>query len=386
VLRAAFGAGLLAIAPLAMAQGCVIPINSVGATDGGNTSEGAIAGDATLPTGTWTNVTSNLANLPSQCGNMSSVFTKPDEDVLIAGVAAQGLWASKNGNATWELLGGGTADAGDGIFNRPLALVYDPRAPSQFWESGIYDSNAFFLTKDDGATFTALGAVDPHGSDLLSVDLTDPNRKTLIAGGHEQPQTLYKSTDGGLTWANVGAGLPAGSNSSYPLVLDALTYLVGCGGIEGGPSGVYRTADGGSTWAAATASGGGAAPLWMADGLTIYWPGPRGAGMTRSSDKGQTWSDVTGAGVLSSVQPIELPDHRIATIAGSQSGPSYVAVSSDGATWTPVSSALPYGDASGLVYSAARKAFYIWHFTCGSGTVPVPADAIMSYAFDYQSG
>jgi hypothetical protein len=88
---------------------------------------------------------------------------------------------------------------------------------------------------------------------------------------------------------------------------------------------------------------------------------------------------------VSQWSPVELPDHRIATIAGPVYGPFYVAVSSDnGVTWTPVSSTLPFTDARGLVYSGPRKAFYTWHFPCGSGTVPVPSDAIMSYAFDYQ--
>ena len=55
-----------------------------------------------------------------------------------------------------------------------------------------------------------------------------------------------------------------------------------------------------------------------------------------------------------------------------------------GSTWTTVTAALPYQDAVGLVYSAQQKAFFIWHQTCGfGGPVPVPADAIMRFDFDY---
>ena len=47
---------------------------------------------------------------------------------------------------------------------------------------------------------------------------------------------------------------------------------------------------------------------------------------------------------------------------------------------------LPYSDAVGLAYSKFQKAFYIWHFTCGfNGPIPVPADAVMRYPFDYQT-
>jgi hypothetical protein len=39
---------------------------------------------------------------------------------------------------------------------------------------------------------------------------------------------------------------------------------------------------------------------------------------------------------------------------------------------------------TGIVYSVQRKAFYVWHWTCGSAQeVPVPAHGITSYAFDY---
>jgi hypothetical protein len=36
------------------------------------------------------------------------------------------------------------------------------------------------------------------------------------------------------------------------------------------------------------------------------------------------------------------------------------------------------------VYSAPRKAFFIWHWTCGQNA-PVPNDAIMQFPFDYET-
>jgi len=43
--------------------------------------------------GNWVNVTSNLAGMASECGNMTYVSAKPNEDLVIAGVAQRGLWA-----------------------------------------------------------------------------------------------------------------------------------------------------------------------------------------------------------------------------------------------------------------------------------------------------
>jgi hypothetical protein len=87
---------------------------------------------------------------------------------------------------------------------------------------------------------------------------------------------------------------------------------------------------------------------------------------------------------IGSFQPIELPDGRIATI-GPEYGTQYVLLSGDhGVTWKPATSALPFPDEVGVLYSSQRRAFYVWHLTCGPAAVPVPADAIMRFDFDYQ--
>jgi photosystem II stability/assembly factor-like uncharacterized protein len=215
----------------------------------------------------------------------------------------------------------------------------------------------------------------------VSIDFSDPNRQTLLAGGHEEAQTVYRSTDGGMTWNNIGAGLPADTDCSFPQVIDSLTYLVGCDGEGGGPTGVYRTTDGGKTWKSTTKAGGIYAPLLASDG-SIYWSSPGGTGMARSTDHGETWSNVVvESGAVGSFHPIELPDGRIATI-GPEVGTEYVQASADhGATWNPVTPALPFTDAVGLVYSSQRQAFYVWQFTCGPGNVPVPSNAVVR--FDY---
>jgi photosystem II stability/assembly factor-like uncharacterized protein len=72
--------------------------------------------------------------------------------------------------------------------------VYDPENPNTYWESGIYNDGGVFRTDDGGATFQPLGNVTHI--DAVSVDLTDPDRSTLLAGAHEQ-SVLLRSGDGG---------------------------------------------------------------------------------------------------------------------------------------------------------------------------------------------
>ena len=228
----------------------------------------------------------------------------------------------------------------------------------------------------------------PNNTDWLSVDFSDPDRKTMLAGGHESAQTLYRSSDKGATWSEIGGGLPVKTNCTMPLLINPKTYLVGCGGYGGGVTGVYRTSDGAATWSQVTASGGGSPPLLASDG-TIYWVGVDGS-VTRSSDSGQTWTEVAAAGTIglwqgniTSVTPIELPGKQLAAV-----GKTAIVVSSDrGAHWSPVTPDLPIDRdqmVRGVVYSPVRKAFYIWHSTCSSfnNDIPIPADAIMR--FDWQ--
>ena len=76
---------------------------------------GAGGGTATtIFTTPWVNATGKLlAGMVSDCGNMSYVSAKPDEDLLIAGIALDGLWSSTDGGATWNPMGTWTQLEGD---------------------------------------------------------------------------------------------------------------------------------------------------------------------------------------------------------------------------------------------------------------------------------
>jgi hypothetical protein len=337
----------------------------------GKGAGGSAGSGAGAPPSAWVNVTSNLANLPSECGNLTLVSATPGSSTVIAGVAKVGLYATTDGGAHWDALGTGAGSAV--ITNRPSSIVYDPEHPGTFWESGIYNGGGVYRTTDDGETFEQLG--DIGHNDLVSVDFGDPERKTLLVGGHEQKQTLYLSRDGGQTFDQIGKSLPADSHfSSAPLVLDAQTFLVGSCGYGDGACGVYRSEDGGDTWARASDLAVVARPLWASDD-SIYWPLIYDGGVAHGLDAGKVWSQA-GQGLVS-WYPVELPDGRVLTLGG-----DHVVVSADqGMTWTPVGETLPF-KASGVTYSVQTKTLFIWHWDCGS---VVLSDAIAAAGFDYAS-
>jgi hypothetical protein len=309
----------------------------------------------------WVNVTANLANMPSECGNLCLLSVVPGQDKIIAGIAKQGLWQTSNGGATWTQLGQGAGS--DPIINRPSRIVYDPVNPAIFWESGIYNSFGVYRTGDGGEVFRHLGKITHD--DYVSIDFSDAKRLTLLAGGHEQSQKVWKSVDGGQTWTNIGANLPSGSKfSSNPLLLDATTYLVNCSGWGKGTGGVFRTTDAGATWKQVSALEANGAPLVASDN-TIYWPLVYDRGVIRSTDKGETWTQACGSGAIKGSRLIELPDTRLAV-----TGNKCVKISSDkGTTWTQAGDPAPIQPA-GVVYSPARQAFYIWNWDCGNKVLP----------------
>lgn len=318
----------------------------------------------------WENVTGNLAGMASECGNLTLVSAVPQSAAVIAGVATQGLWSNTGGTA-WTQLGQGGGSAT--ITNRPSWLVYDAAHAGTFWESGFYDGTGaarggVFKTTDSGSTFAQLGTVTIN--DYVSVDFTDSNRQTLLAGGHEQSQTVYRSTNGGSTWTNVGANLPAGTKfSSIPIALTNLIHVVNAQGYNATTEGIYRSTNGGSSWSQAYSSGPELPPLLASNG-DIYWA--HGSELLRSVDQGANWTAV-GSG-LSTITPIQLTDGTII----STSSTSLLSSTNGGVTWTAFGPTTPFSPKS-VAYSSGQHAYFISQQDCNS---TVMSDAVARYALN----
>jgi hypothetical protein len=334
-----------------------------GVDGGGN---GIVSGS---PTGSWVNVTGSLAELSSECGNSGFITASPHENVVMAGIAKNGIYASSDGAETWSPRGVGAGSAA--IRTRISQVIFDPDDPDTYYVAGTYAQPGLFVTKDNGTTFRSLG--EAWHNDTMSVDFTDPERKTILAGTHEQSKIIWLTQDGGRSWRNIGAKFPDPNWSLYVHVVDAQTFMVGCPG-----SGVYRSTDAGESWTKVTTLGGGAAPLLTSDG-SIYWPSANGD-LGLSTDNGESWREVAPGSVLYPIAPIELPDGRIAT-----RGYAGVLVSGDqGAHWTNVAPREPFDDPGHLyvlAYSGHEKAFFVAQWTCD---VALPEEAFVRYDWDYE--
>lgn len=308
------------------------------------------AADRVSVAGEWTDLTANLVGLPSTCGNLSNVAAHPTNRTVITGVSKHGLWQLNETGSEWTPIG--TDPASDTIGNRTKSVFFDPSDELRFWQNGSYGPGAY-RTDDGGRTFQRLG--DIAHLDYLSVDLTDPDRQTALAGVHESTN-VFRTIDGGQTWTSLADNLPVDAGfTAYPLVINADTYLLGSN--KGSGSGIFRSVDGGATWTMVSDIAM-SSPALVVDG-TIYWLASGGEGLVASRDGGLTFQLAGGRTGGTPVSLLQLPGGLLAT-----HNDSSVLVSSDeGRTWSPVGPEMPVKP-WGLTYSHARESFFIWRFSC----------------------
>jgi photosystem II stability/assembly factor-like uncharacterized protein len=137
----------------------------------------------------WINVTHNVGGEKWGYAGVCLLAAVPQTTSVIAGVSEAGLWCSDDLGASWRKLAPNDQEQ---IRNRPHQIVFDPAEPQRFWISGCYGASPF-VTADTGKTFQRLGTLTHMNG--VGVDFTDPQRKTLVVGLHEQARSVHKSTD-----------------------------------------------------------------------------------------------------------------------------------------------------------------------------------------------
>lgn len=318
--------------------------------------------------GAWVNATGSLAGVTTDCGEIQGMWAVPNVNEVIAGVTENGLWATSDGGTTWAKQGGTTGSA---MGFRGTGMVFDPVSPNTWWVCGIYPSSSgIFKTTDAGTTWTPLGPNNAH--DGMAVDFSDSQRKLLLAGGHEQTQTLYKSTDGGSNWSNVGSALPGSGYTSFPYIINTQTWLMT---VQN--AGIYRTTDGGGTWSLACATSPNSTIHQSSTGV-LWCIGSQK--VLKGSSDGLTWTTINVASY--SAAPIEVPGGKIAIVSSTG-----ISLSADlGVTWKTFAHPIPTAITSdnnaviALVYNSVSGAFYTFAWNCtGFSGYPMPSNEVWRY-------
>ncbi len=188
---------------------------------------------------------------------------------IFIAAATGGVWETTNNGVTWSPIfkDEGTHSVGDiAVHQADTNIIWvgtGERAnrQSSSWGDGVYKST------DGGRSWTNMGLHDSHHIGRIVLHPTDPNTIYVAALGHlwgpNEERGLYMSEDGGNTWTrplfvdqNTGV-VDVAMDPSDPAVMYAATYQrrrrpYGFDG--GGPgSGLHKSTDGGRTWRKLTA-------------------------------------------------------------------------------------------------------------------------------------
>lgn len=205
---------------------------------GGSVSLGAIALDPSDPDIVWLGT-----------GEQNSVRSSSFGD---------GVYRSEDGGRTWRHMGlEGSRHVGRILIHPNDPNVVYVAAMGSLW--GPNPERGLYRTLDGGATWQKVleiseytGVVDvtmdPRDPDLLLAATFQRERRqwSMLGGGPEGG--LFRSEDGGDTWARVGGGFPQG-----PVGRIGITYCQGSpdtlyGSAVGPDGGIFRSTDGGTTW------------------------------------------------------------------------------------------------------------------------------------------
>ncbi len=197
-----------------------------------------------------------------------SAIDAVDQDgriTVFVGSASGGVWKSVNGGTTYRP-----------VFDRQSAqsigaVTIDPSNPKIVWvgtgEAWVRNSvsvgDGVYKSTDGGENWTNVGLKDSEHIAKILVDPADGNNVLVCAMGHlwddNDERGVYKTTDGGQTWKKVlagangasGCGLLAMSQQEPKTIYASMWDFRRQGWTfrSGGPgSGLFKSTDGGDHW------------------------------------------------------------------------------------------------------------------------------------------
>lgn len=235
-----------------------------------------------------------------------------DPNVYYAGAASGGVWKSADGGNRWTPIFDKQSAAAIG------ALAVSPSEPSTVWagtgeawmiRDGDVMGNGIYKSTDAGKTWTNMGLPESGRIGRIIVHPTNPNIVFACvlgrATGPQKERGVFRTTDGGQHWEsvlfggeNVGcSGLSMDPHNPHTLVAGLWQVeLHTWGEFSGGPgSGVYISRDGGTKWTRVDDKGLPHSPVGKIDVAIAPSNANRIYALIQTKDQGSVWrSDDAG--------------------------------------------------------------------------------------------
>lgn len=297
---------------------------------------------------TWRGINTGLPTVSGQgVVTIRGLVIDPRTPTTLYAVVGDRAFRSTDGGGSWTGIGSGLTNP------YVTALAIDPQTPNILYAG---TGNGVSRSTDGGAGWVAVGDPLPAAPfSFLRVDPVTPT--TLYAGTFKDARdaagaVLFKSTDSGARWVTIGNGLPDATHLWYvsDLAIDPAApgtiYAALSSRFSVGSGGIFKSTDGGGSWAALDTGLLGrfiaALAIDPRTPSTLY-AGSLGDGVFKSTDGGGVWRAVntglprTTTGCLI-VAPGAPATHYAVTSArlGSASASALHKSVDRGATWSLV--------------------------------------------------
>ena len=228
-------------------------------------------------------------------GRMTFILPHPtDPNVIYIAAAGGGVWKTTDGGNTWTVLTDGLPTTYSG------ALAFDPNDPNTlYYGTGelhycgdCFPGDGLFKSTDGGATWAKIATTDEVGSYISRIAIRPDNSDVIFVASN---MGLARSTDGGVTWSWVFNENDVNSiviNPNHPDSIFIGVYS----------RGVYLSTDGGDNWTRLTSlptSGIGRVELATHPQhpnylLASFVDANTGGlyGLYKSTDGGATWTQL----------------------------------------------------------------------------------------------
>ncbi|MDQ3549194.1 MAG: glycosyl hydrolase, partial [Chloroflexota bacterium] len=203
---------------------------------------------------------------PHRGGRVVAVAGDPVErQTFYFGSTGGGVWKTRDGGKSWR-------NVSDGFFKSASvgALQVAPSDPNVIYagmgetsiRGNVSRGDGVYKSTDAGRTWQNVGLENTQNIGEIRIHPTNPDIVYVAAFGHvwgeNQERGVYRSTDGGKSWTNVlfksskAGAVDLSMDPTNPRVLYASIWEASRGphfmSSGGADSGLWRTTDGGDTW------------------------------------------------------------------------------------------------------------------------------------------